>query len=59
MNLKTKTIPIIIGALGITNTCKCKYMKEVPGNTNTSEIQKIALLGTARILRKALSLQEA
>ena len=57
--LKAKTVPIIIGALGVTNKSFPKYAKEIPGNISTAEIQKIALLGTARILRKALSLYEA
>ena len=57
--LKMKTLPIIIGALGVTNKSTSKYLSEVPGGILTSEIQKIALLGTSRILRKALSLQQA
>lgn len=55
-NVKTKTIPIIIGALGVINKSLPKYLKEIPGNIAKEELQKIALLGTARILRKALSL---
>jgi hypothetical protein len=54
--VKTKTIPIIIGALGIINRSTPKYVKEVPGKISISELQKITLLGTSRILRKALSL---
>ena len=57
--LKTKTVPVIVGALGVTNKSSPKYAKEIPGNISSAEIQKIALLGTARILRKALSLYEA
>ena len=54
--VKTKTIPIIIGALGVINRSTPKYVKEVPGKISISELQKITLLGTSRILRKALSL---
>ena len=55
-NTSTKTIPIIIGALGLMNRSAINYIKTLPGNINIDEIQKITLLGTANILRKALSL---
>ena len=51
-----KTIPIIIGALGVINKSTPKYVKELPTTINIDELQKITLLGTATILRKALSL---
>ena len=51
-----KTIPVIIGALGVVNKSTKKYLKEIPGNVFFYELQKTTLLGTARILRKALSL---
>ena len=54
--LKTKTIPIIIGALGVINISTEKYLKQLPIPININELQKITLLGTATILRKALSL---
>ena len=53
---KTKTIPVIVGALGVINKSAKKYLQEIPGQIPIQEIQKIALLGTATILRKALSL---
>ena len=53
---KTKMLPIIIGALGVINKNSNNYIQEIPGNVNMYELQKIALLGTAHILRKALSL---
>ena len=31
-----------------------QYTKQIPGNIKISELQKIALLGTSRILRKTL-----
>ena len=34
-----------------------KYTKQIPGNIKISELQKIALLGTSRILRKTLSIK--
>ena len=33
------------------------YTKQIPGNIEISELQKIALLGTSRILRKTLSIK--
>ena len=47
--MKATTIPVVIGAL--------KYTKQIPGNIKISELQKIALLGTSRILRKTLSIK--
>ena len=56
-NMKVvKTIPIMVGALGVLNRSVKKYLLEVPGNFSIYEIQKITLLGIAHILRKALSL---
>ena len=55
-NMKMKTVPIIVGALGVINRSFKKYLQEVPGKLSIHEIQKITLLGTAHILRKALSL---
>ena len=53
---KVKTIPVIIGATGVINKTTSKYVKEIPGTFSINEIQKTTILGTARILRKALSL---
>ena len=33
------------------------YLREIPGSNNLREIQKTALLGTAHILRKVLSIK--
>ena len=54
--VKTKTVPVIIGSLGIINRSTLNYIKQIPGIISIDEIQKITLLGTANILRKALSL---
>ena len=54
--MKTKTIPVIVGALGCINKSMKKYIKEIPGNVLVNDVQKITLLGTAHILRKALSM---
>ena len=53
--LKTKTVPVIIGALGVVNRNTLNYIKQIPGDISIDELQKITLLGTSSILRKALS----
>ena len=55
--MSVKTIPIIIGALGIIPRTFSHYAALLPVDLKLSEIQKVALLGTAHILRKALSTQ--
>jgi len=48
--MKATTIPVVIGALGLIKKGLEKYTKQIPGNIKISELQKIALLGTSRIL---------
>ena len=55
-NVNVKTIPVIIGALGAINKSLKMYTKQLPGEISIAELQKTTLLGTSRILRKALSL---
>ena len=56
--MKATTIPVVIGALGLIKKGLEKYTKQIPGNIKISEIQKISLLGTSRILRKTLSIKQ-
>ena len=53
---KTKVIPVVIGALGATSTQFQDHLEELPCQVYPSQIQKIALLGTAHIIRKVLSI---
>ena len=55
--MKTKVIPVVVGALGAITKDFKTYIENIPGKINCSEVQKIALLGTARILRKTLSME--
>ena len=55
--MKATTIPVVIGVLGLIKKGLEKYTKQIPGNIKISELQKIALLGTSRILRKTLSIK--
>ena len=52
--MKATTIPVVIGALELIKKGVEKYTKQIPGNMKISELQKITLLGTSRILRKTL-----
>ena len=56
--MKTVVVPIVIGALGLIKKGTEKFTDQVPGQISIPEIQKIALLGTAHILRKILSTKE-
>jgi hypothetical protein len=53
-NVKTRVIPVIIGATGTISKSFKKYLSTIPGNHGVKELQKIAVLGTAHILRKML-----
>ena len=54
--MKTKTISIIVGALGMIKKGTQKYVNEIPENLSLPEIQKVVLHSTAHILRRTLSL---
>jgi hypothetical protein len=53
-NVKTRVIPVIIGATGTISKSFRKYVSTRPGNHDVREIEKTAILGTAHILRKVL-----
>ena len=53
---KAKLIPVVIGALGAISDKFDKHTKEIGVKIKLQVVQKTALLGTARILRKVLSL---
>jgi hypothetical protein len=53
-NVKTRVIPVIIGATGTISTSFRKYVSTIPGNHDIRELQKTAILGTAHILWKVL-----
>ena len=53
-NVKTKVIPVIIGATGTISETFRKYVSNIPGNHEVKKLQKTAILGTAHILRKVI-----
>ena len=55
--MKCTTIPVIIGALGTIQKGTEALVATIPApDVHLQEIQKIALMGTAHILRKVLSI---
>jgi len=55
LNVKTKVIPVIIGATGTISKSFRKYVSNILGNHEVKELQKAGILGTAHILRKVLT----
>jgi hypothetical protein len=53
--VKTRVIPVIIGATGTISKSFRKYVSNILGNNEVRELQKTAILGTAHILRKVLT----
>ena len=53
-DVKTKVLPVIIGATGTISKSFRKYVSNIPGKHEVKELQKTAILGTAHILRKVL-----
>jgi len=45
--VKTRLIPVIIGATGTISKSFRKYVSNIPGNHEFKELQKTAILGTA------------
>jgi len=53
-NVKTKVIPVKMGATGTISKSLRKYVSNILGNHEVEDLQKTAILGTAHILRKVL-----
>jgi hypothetical protein len=56
-NVKARVIPVISGATGTISKSFRKYVSNIPENHDIRELQKTAILGTAHILRKVLTLK--
>ena len=54
--LKTKTLPIVVGALGMLKKGSSEFIDQIPGKSNIYEVQTIAVTSTALLLRKFLSM---
>ena len=55
-NMRTKVIPIIIGALGTTPKKLSKRLEDLGIETQIAELQKTAIIYSAKILRKVLEI---
>ena len=53
---KVIVVPVVIGVLGAASVSYKEYMKRIAVNVRSEVIQKTAMLGTAKILRKVLDL---
>ena len=53
-NVRTKVIPVKIGATGTISESFRKYVSNITGKHEVKELQKRAILATAHILRKVL-----
>ena len=56
--VKCRVVPIVVGALGTIPTRLSAHLEMLDINTSIETIQKSAILGTARILRKVLEARE-
>jgi len=53
-NVKAKVIPVIIGATETISMPLRQYLSNIPRKHPIEELRKIAILGTAHILREVL-----
>ena len=51
-----KVVPVVVGALGTIPKALEKHLNEIGTSVRVELLQKAALLGTARILRKTLEI---
>ena len=54
--VKTKVVPVVVGSLGSLTETHEKWLEELPGKHESLPLQKSALLGTSKILRRTLNL---
>ena len=54
--LKTKTISVVVGALGMIKKGTQNFIDEIPGKASLQKMQRIVLTSTAHILRKVVSM---
>uniref|UniRef100_A0A3B5PPD0 Reverse transcriptase domain-containing protein n=1 Tax=Xiphophorus maculatus TaxID=8083 RepID=A0A3B5PPD0_XIPMA len=54
--VKTTVVPVVIGALGAVTPKLDQWLQQIPGTTSDISVQKCAVLGTAKILRRTLKL---
>ena len=50
--VRTKTVPVIIGALETIKNGSVQSVRLLPGHQSATELQKATLMSTAHIIRK-------
>ena len=55
--MEIKTIPVVIGALGVIKKGSKKYLDDIPANIRLQDLQKITLLCTDHILQRIVSIK--
>ena len=55
-HMKMKSLPVVVGALGVIKKATEDYLNDTPDNPSLREVQKIVLTSTAHVLRRALSI---
>ena len=55
-HMKTVTVSVVIGALGMIKKGTEKHLENMGGSPNFAEMQEITFTGTAHIIRKTLSM---
>ncbi|TWW53461.1 uncharacterized protein LOC130519722 [Takifugu flavidus] len=54
--MKAPVVPVVIGTLGAVTPNLSRWLQQIPGTTPEISVQKSAVLGTAKILRRTLRL---
>uniref|UniRef100_A0A3Q0S451 Immunoglobulin V-set domain-containing protein n=1 Tax=Amphilophus citrinellus TaxID=61819 RepID=A0A3Q0S451_AMPCI len=54
--VKVTVVPVVIGTLGAVTPKLGERLQQIPGTTSEISVQKSAILGTAKILRRTLTL---
>ena len=54
--VKASVVPVVVGALGAVTPKLGEWLQQIPGTTSEASVQKSAVLGTAKILRRTLKL---
>ncbi|TWW69251.1 hypothetical protein D4764_18G0000570 [Takifugu flavidus] len=54
--MKATVVPVVIGTLGAVTPNLSRWLQQIPGTTSEISVQKSAVLGTAKILRRTLRL---
>ena len=55
--MRTETVPVIVGVLGLIREGIDQNLGKIPGTSNINKLQKIILLGAMHILRRFLSIK--